>query len=50
MKTTTKEPKSVITVRLSKKQHEELKEEAREKKVSMNRLCVFKLCRVEPPV
>jgi hypothetical protein len=38
-----KEPTRVITVRLPQSLHESLKEEARDRRTSMNRLCISKL-------
>jgi predicted HicB family RNase H-like nuclease len=41
-----KEPQRVITVRLPKSMHEALKEEAKQHKTSMNKLCISKLLQV----
>ena len=41
-----KEPQRVITVRLPKSMHEALKEEAKQHRTSMNKLCISKLLQV----
>lgn len=43
-----REPTRIVTVRMPKSLHEQLKAEAHERRTSMNQLCINKLLRPEP--
>lgn len=43
-----REPTRIVTVRMSRSLHEQLKEEAHACKTSLNQLCINKLLRPEP--